>query len=66
MGELLERGRDGAARVGAGIDDLGGAERGGGDVSGAGTHPAVRERRAILDDEHPLALDGLGIVHGDG
>ena len=55
----------GADQVGAGVDDLGGAEAAGGDHPGAVAHLAVGQGRAVLDHQDPLAGDQLGVLDPD-
>ena len=62
VGVLLEGRLDLADGERARIDELGGAELPGGHGAGAVLHLAVGERGAVLDDEHALALDQLGLV----
>ena len=45
-----------------GVDDLGGAGVLGREPAGAVGHAAVGERRAVLDDQHPLAANQLRVV----
>ena len=52
--------RDRADRERSRVDDLGGAVRAGGDDAGAELHLAVRERRTVLDHQHPLAATRSG------
>src|SRR5438093_5123025 len=64
---LLVRLPDRTDRVADRADDLGGAESLGGEIRGAVFHPAMGQGRSILDGEHPLAADqmGLSAVMGD-
>ena len=56
---------DRADGVGPRVHQFGRAELAGGDDARAELHLAVRQRRAVLDDEHALAGDALRVVHHD-
>src|SRR3989339_1103773 len=65
VGVLLEGRLDGAHGVGPGVYDLLGPGARGGHVSGAETHLAVGQGRAVLYDQDALALDLGRVGHGD-
>jgi hypothetical protein len=59
---LPEHFRDRSGHVGPGIHDLGGAGLPGGNDARPELHPAVRQGRSVLDDEHRLPSHELRVV----